>query len=203
MASSGAMLGGFETTIEDTDGCTNDVQASETNLPEVWQAFRLDWPRKPEVPEVFQKREQAVFGACHYEGAGQPEAGVRPAFQSTRKETDVQFKEKALWEKGLANNQNEYGRAIYRYAEAWADLMETLMEAGESLEDIADKASHEADTEGITGFMYGAAVSILSACWEHGEELRRWHNLKTQLNDEGEKANQSGGVLNPALLRVE
>jgi hypothetical protein len=44
---------------------------------------------------------------------------------------------------------------------------------------------------------------VLASCWEHGEELRRWHNLKTQIRDEGEKANESGGVLNPALLNIE
>jgi hypothetical protein len=58
------------------------------------------------------------------------------------------------------------------------------------------------DNDGITGFMYGCAVSILSKVWIHGEQLRRWHNLKTQLRDEGEKANQTGGVLNPALLCI-
>ena len=51
--------------------------------------------------------------------------------------------------------------------------------------------------------MYGAAVSTLVAVWEHGEALRRWHNLKTQIGNEGERANASGGVLNPALLTVE
>jgi hypothetical protein len=38
--------------------------------------------------------------------------------------------------------------------------------------------------------------------YELDEELRRWHNLRTQIGDEGEKANEDGGVLNPALLRV-
>ena len=50
--------------------------------------------------------------------------------------------------------------------------------------------------------MYGCAVSALGLFWEHGEELRQWHNLKTQIKDEGEKANASGGVLNPALLTI-
>ena len=68
--------------------------------------------------------------------------------------------------------------------------------------DVAKQTSHDADLEGITGFMYGCAVSILSKCWKHGEDLRRWHNLDTQIGNEGEKANESGGVLNPALLSV-
>ena len=68
------------------------------------------------------------------------------------------------------------------------------------MEDIAKSSARETDTDGITGFMYGAAVSILAKAWVYGEELRRWHNLDTQIQHEGEKANESGGVLNPALL---
>lgn len=50
--------------------------------------------------------------------------------------------------------------------------------------------------------MYGVAVSTLAKVWKHGEALRMWHNLTTQLRDEGEKANESGGVLNPACLSI-
>ena len=108
-----------------------------------------------------------------------------------------------LWNQGLANNPDPYGRSCYTYAEAWADLMEKRMANGEKLEDVADSTSHEADTDGITGYMYGVAVALLSQAWEHGEELRRWHNLKTQLGTEGEKANKvPGRVLNPAILKV-
>lgn len=80
--------------------------------------------------------------------------------------------------------------------------MEGRIAKGETVAVCAKEMSHLADTEGITGFMYGCAVSILSQVWVHGEELRRWHNIETQIKDEGEKANESGGVLNPALLCV-
>ncbi len=105
-----------------------------------------------------------------------------------------------LWEKCKANNQDGYGAAINEYANRWACLMEARMAAGEALADIAKQASREADTDGITGFMYGAAVSTLAAVWVHGEQLRRWHNKDTQIGDEGDKANEKGGVLNPAVL---
>ena len=114
----------------------------------------------------------------------------------------MKLRDKDGWERGLANNQDSYGRAIYRYAESWADLMEARIEAGETVADCAKTTSHEADTDGITGFMYGAAVSVLSGFWEHGEELRRWHNIDTQIGTEGEKANEKGTVLNPALLNI-
>lgn len=108
----------------------------------------------------------------------------------------------AGWDKGIENNQDPYGNAVYRYASEWATRMEAKLTDGAKLEDIAETCSRAADDEGITGFMYGAAVSILSQAWQHGEALRRWHNLATQIGNEGEKANESGGTLNPALLNI-
>jgi len=95
-------------------------------------------------------------------------------------------KEYADWK---AKNDDPYGGACFLYAEAWADLVEKALVEGKKLEDVAKDLSHEADKNfGITGFMYGAAVQILSLAWVHGEELRRWHNLDCQIEDEGEKA---------------
>jgi hypothetical protein len=117
----------------------------------------------------------------------------------------MKLKDAEGWKRvNKANPPSEpYGHRIVTYAEDWANFMEREMATGKKLEDVAESTSREADTDGITGFMYGAAVSILAKVWEHGEELRRWHNLKIQFGNEGERANKSGGVLNPALLRVE
>jgi hypothetical protein len=60
--------------------------------------------------------------------------------------------------------------------------------------DIASKTSHEADIEGITGFMYGTAVKVLTDCWKHGEDLRKWHN--------GEYGHTGEGVVNPAVMTI-
>jgi len=106
------------------------------------------------------------------------------------------------WKKSCEVNSDGYGGAVMSYAERWARLMEARMAKGERIADIADECSHLADSEGITGFMYGCAVGILSKVWQHGEALRLWHNLKTQIRDEGERANESGGVLNPACLSI-
>lgn len=114
----------------------------------------------------------------------------------------MEFKDKAKWEEMVRINKDPYSSCCVRYAERWAELMEQKMVEGSKLDDIADAASHEADTEGITGFMYGCAVGMLSDGWKYGEELRRWHNLKTQIQHEGEDANRTGGVLNPALLNI-
>jgi hypothetical protein len=103
----------------------------------------------------------------------------------------------------VAKNQGDsYSNRVVTYAEEWANLMEEKIGKGAKIADIAKDTGHRADTDGITGFMYGCAVSGLAHFWEHGEELRRWHNLDTQIGNEGEKANESGGVLNPALLSI-
>jgi hypothetical protein len=95
-------------------------------------------------------------------------------------------------------NDDPYGRCCFEYAEAWANEMERVISTGAKLVDIADSTSHDVDLRsgfGITGFMYGCAVSILSECWIHGEELRKWHNgqySKTEVT----------GAINPAILSV-
>jgi len=128
--------------------------------------------------------------------------------EKIRKQVDVdqppKFKCKDLdaWKTWVKNNLEPYGRAVIVYAERWAVLMEKKMAEGATLKDIAKDTSHEADTDGITGFMYGAAIATLVGTWEHGEELRKWHNLDMQMGDEGEKANEEGGVLNPACLSI-
>ena len=96
-------------------------------------------------------------------------------------------------------NLDSYGHRCFTYAEDWAEKLEEIIE--ESSDDIqkvivdnAERTASEADTDGITGYMYGAAVSILSHCWEYGEYLRKWHNH--EYNYDGD------GVVNPAVLTV-
>jgi len=92
------------------------------------------------------------------------------------------------WKKIVAANTDGYGSAVIRFAERWARLMEGRIANGDTVEGCAEEASQLADNEGITGFVYSCAVSILSQVWIHGEQLRRWHNLKTQIGNEGEEA---------------
>ena len=96
-------------------------------------------------------------------------------------------------------NTDLYGRACFTYAERWAEMLENLIESSTDepmkvVVDNADRLSHEADVEGITEFMYGCAVSILSQCWKYGEELRKWHNK--EYNYDGDR------VVNPAVLTI-
>lgn len=97
------------------------------------------------------------------------------------------------------NNLDAYSHACFTYAERWAELMENVIENSEDspmkvIIKRADDLSGIADTEGITGYMYGCAVSILSQCWEYGELLRKWHNKEYDYDGDG--------VVNPAILTI-
>lgn len=40
--------------------------------------------------------------------------------------------------------------------------------------ECADRTYREEDTDGITGFMYGCACSILEQEWKYGDEFKQW-----------------------------
>lgn len=113
------------------------------------------------------------------------------------------------WPDHMTSDQrgDAYGAVVWIAAQRWAEAIEEQIDAGVALADCAKAVFSTVDRDlgrwgGLTGFQYGCAVSILAQVWEHGEELRRWHNLDTQIGDEGERANETGGVLNPALLSI-
>lgn len=117
----------------------------------------------------------------------------------------MKFKEgkEQAYKDWLANQKGDpYGVRIMTYAVGWADIMEREMAKGQTVDKCAHEAAKEADYDGISGFMYGAAVTVIAECWEHGETLRRWHNGDVQIGNEGDRANEEGGVLNPALLVI-
>lgn len=99
-----------------------------------------------------------------------------------------------VYENWKAKNTDGYGMCIFRYAEKWANLMEAEINKGAKVKDVAQKLSHDADTEGITGFMYGASVGVLSHCWVYGGELKKWHNK--EYDYEGDE------IVNPAIITI-
>lgn len=114
--------------------------------------------------------------------------------------TELEFKDdeaKANWEKWVEiNSKDGYSLGVVTYARRWAKYMQHLMNKhNKPLFLIANKASHVSDIDGITGFMYGCAVGMLSQCWKYGEELRRWHNKEWGQED-------YDGVVNPAVLTI-
>lgn len=108
----------------------------------------------------------------------------------------MEIADQAIWEDYKSKNQDGYGGGIIAYAERWARLMQVEINAGKKLENVAEATSHEADTDGITGFMYGAAVHTLASCWKHGDQLRKWHNKQYGVSEDTE------GTVNPAIITV-
>lgn len=114
----------------------------------------------------------------------------------------IELYDEAGWQSFAGNNKDPYGSRVVRYAEEWARLMQSRMASGQTIPECANETSQLANDDGITGFMYGCAVGVLSKVWKHGESLRRWHNKETQIGTEGDRANESGGVLNPAMFSI-
>lgn len=107
------------------------------------------------------------------------------------------------WQKAVdVNKSDPYSNAVIVFAEKWARIMEGQMLAGKTLAECADAAVSLTDDDGITGFMYGAAVSTLAQVWVHGEELRRWHNRQYMSEEKAQAADESGGTVNPAILTI-
>lgn len=105
----------------------------------------------------------------------------------------------AAYEAWRAKNDDPYGGTCFLFAERWAELMEQeIVKTNDpsTVKMVAERCSREADKDfGITGFMYGMAVSILSEAWIYGETLRKWHN--------GEYGHPGArGVVNPAVLVI-
>lgn len=84
------------------------------------------------------------------------------------------FRDESYWRSVVAANaSDDYGAATLRYAEKWARLMEAHMAQGAALAECAERTSHLADDEGISGNMHYMARAILYRAWVHGEELKK------------------------------
>lgn len=117
-------------------------------------------------------------------------------------EVILRFKNQTLWDEYVTVNTDPYGKYIITTAEKWMQAMQPRLDAGEEIKDIAYPCFTEADIDGCTGFQYGCIIKTIYNVWEYGDVLRMWHNLEAQLRAEGERANESGGVLNPALISM-
>lgn len=106
------------------------------------------------------------------------------------------------WDVWVNSNKKEgYGSACVSVAKRVMEILDE--EPGEfDCHKIICRADDDSKAGEITGFMAGCVAQMVSQCHSRGEEFRRKWNLDNQLHDEGEKANESGGILNPAILSI-
>lgn len=105
------------------------------------------------------------------------------------------------WTKWVEANTDPYGKCCVDVAREVMRLLDE--DAGDfDTHEIICRADKNTTGGGITGFMSGCVASMVSEVHSRGEEFRRKWNKDNQIHDEGDKANDSGGVLNPALLSI-
>lgn len=183
--------------------------SKDTNLDWLYRDYSNSWTMdwkvvgadclpayEPEVQAEFERRtklneEKRAKQEAEYRAKEEKE---RAALTEKTEGVEIELSDVDGWNDWKAKNTDGYGAAIFEYAENWAKLMQVEMKSGKKLVECAEPTSFQLGFLGITGFMYGAAVSILAKCWKHGEDLRKWHNK--EYNREGD------GVVNPAVLSV-
>jgi hypothetical protein len=180
-----------------------------TNLDRLYRdysnSWTMDWKSvgpnclpfyEPEVQAEFERRTKLNEGKRAKQEAEYraKEEKERTVFEEKVKGIEIELKDTEAWQKSREANTDPYGKCCIDYAEGWAKLMQLEMSKGKTLAECAESTSYELGFYGVTGFMYGAAVSTLAHCWKHGEDLRKWHNK--EYNHEGE------GVVNPAILTI-
>lgn len=83
----------------------------------------------------------------------------------------MQFSNRKLFESLRTANTDDYGRTVVRFAEKWADLMESELAQDKSLAEIARTTSQQIGIE-ISGAQFSVALNTLSQTWKYGAGLR-------------------------------
>ncbi len=182
----------------------------DTNLDWLWRdysnAHTMDWDRvgpfcdaeySPDVQAELERkhRKQEEEREARRKAYEIEENNARLALDAKLKGVNVLWKDIDVWNKSLeANADSDYGLAALEYAKSWAKLMQIEIANGRTVQECYQEVQSELDFIGITGFMYGCAVSVLSSAWNWGEELRRAHNK--EYGHDGE------GTVNPAVFSI-
>ncbi len=153
---------------------------------------RIEFEEYRKTPEYRAKRAKELKSEAR-------KAKVAQKVLEIDESTELEFKDdeaRQEWQEIVNINSNkEYGECVVTYARRWAKFMQYLMNNHDKrVTEVASNASFASDIDGITGFMYGVAVGILSDYWKYGEELRKWHNKQYGVDE------TENGVVTPALI---
>lgn len=168
--------------------------APNTTIEDVIFQWENYWKNKETTREKWLLTEEGIkYTEEKVREAKKEEKKVRDFKKLLNKSFTFSKEGESIWNKGLEKNNDPYGRGVYDFAKVWAYLMEQEIK-DELTQKTMESCCSKANAEGITGFMYGAAVSILSQCWKYGEQLRKIHN--------GEYSYEGEGTVNPAVVTL-
>ncbi len=151
-----------------------------------------------EVQDYFEKRsiiieEKWAKQHAEYKAIAENE---KTSFEEKTKGVELELSDADGWKKSREANSDGYGAAALEYAEYWAKLMQIEIAKGKTVAECYDHTQKGLGFLGITGFQFGCAVSTLSQCWKHGDELRKYHNKKYGVSEDKK------GTVNPAILTI-
>ena len=161
----------------------------ETSCDMTHELWEKEWEEYIHSPEYIRKRAKSLKKECRHKV-------VLEKIRKFQKNGEFSVKETEIWETcKRVKSKDAYSKAVIRYTIIWTQYMEYLIQKyGMKISEIWDRCSNLADVDGVTGFMYGAAASIISRVWQYGEEFRKYYNSKW---------NYSGpGTVNPAVLTI-
>jgi hypothetical protein len=185
------------------------IVGPKTNLDFLYRdydnAFIMEWKTiGPDCKEKYDKETQKELDKRKSEAEKKAkiesekrlkkEEQEKESLESQIKGVELELLKPEIWNKSREVNTDPYGKAALDYAEAWAKLMQVQISEGKTVVECAEETQNGLGFMGITGFMYGCAVNLLSQSWKHGEDLRKWHNK--------EWGHEGDGVVNPAILSI-
>jgi len=112
--------------------------------------------------------------------------------------TNIEFKDdkaEKVWANYVGKNQDSISKGVINYADRWMKCMQYYIFQGASVAESAQMSECDADFEGMSGFSFGWALSVIAEVWKYGDELAEWHNAK--FNYKGKD------VVNPAILTIK
>lgn len=152
------------------------------------------WETKRVERELWEKSPEGVAAAkAEQKKAKAKQVEIKKTLKSLEGK-QIDLYNPLAWKLWVDANTDSYGKGVVDFAERWGILMQEQMTNDILTKEIVDSCSNKADVEGITGFMYGCAVNMLSQCWKYGEQLRKIHNADYGV--------EGDGVVNPALLTI-
>lgn len=178
----------------DEINCQNIVRNYRRGTDFSYALYKKEQEEYMKTPEYISKRAKELKKALREQRVLDK---VNLLYNLSKTEFDIPKDKQKMWnECKRVNSEDGYSNCIIKYAITMTQFMEYLKKVhNRNVLQSFDIASYYADKiYGVTGYMHGAAVNIISNIWKHGEEVRKYHN-KTFGYD-------GDGVVNPAILTI-